>query len=178
MRWVNMRKLSCTTAVIAVSWLWGCTEAPDVVASALSFDAGTVSDGSADAGADSGRDTHCDATERFRRARLPEQVVLDLYMMNCKIPLSDFMPGQSSTQLSAQEFSRLINAPMLEPMPGISTALLCDAMSGGYYVEPFDRPQRLVLCPSTCEVVKTEVARVLALDGCFASQAGDDAGAP
>ena len=161
--------------LLGVGLAVGCTEEPDVVAYAL-----TVEGGVDDAATlrDAAQDHFCDPSQRFERARLPEQLVLDLYVMDCKIPLSSFMPRHgSSSQISATDFSRLIRAPQLEAAPGTTAAVLCDPVRGGYFLEPWDKPQRLVLCPATCELVKTEVASLLATDGCD-TPADDDAGHP
>jgi hypothetical protein len=169
------RTLRYASVLLLACWQLACTEEPDVVGYALPLEAGVPEDAGQDAAADGGKLDHCDPSERFKRARLPEKLVLDLYLMDCKIPLEDFTPRQGEVSISAAEFSSLLLAPQLEPEPGTST-FLCDAERGGYYFEPWNMPRRLVLCPATCELVKNEIGRVLALDGC--DPQFDDAGLP
>ena len=159
---------------LAACALVACTEEPDVVGYPLQLEGGAPSDAAADADVDAASSDACEPRNRFRRARLPEQLVLDIYMMDCSIPLQSFMPRSGESTLSAAEFSALLRAEQITPPPGLSAALFCDPERGGYYFEPLDRPQRLVLCPATCERVKDEIERVLSLDGCDPSF--DDAG--
>lgn len=166
MRRALKRMRTWVMAAAAAGFLQACTQDPDVVGYLLPLEAGPALDASTDANPDMAADAHCEPTNRFMRARLPEQLVLDLYMMDCKIPLQDFMSKPGQTSISAVEFSSLLRATELMPEPGTPAALLCDPERGGYYLEPWQMPQRLVLCPVTCERVKDEVERVLSLDGC------------
>ena len=126
--------------------LGACADQQDVVAYREALEAGARTP--QDAGSDAQKpDTQCLPSVRFERDKLPEQLVLDLYMMDCKIPLKDFMNPNGGSQLSAADLSKLLNAKQLESLPGAPAALFCDSKRGGYYLEPWHMQQRLVMCP-------------------------------
>ena len=108
----------------------------------------------------------CDPSQRLKHNHVPD-FALDL-VLDCQAKFSAFTARtDAGTNLSPAEFSKLITAPMLESDAGVSGAALCAGQNnGGWYFEPRDMPERVVLCPVSCELFRRQVQFVLSQDGC------------
>lgn len=141
----------------------GCTEAPDVVATALSADAGDPAVARASGDASTG-DSGCDLDEVVRNAGLPPEAVI--VAATCQLPTSWLDPGQG-VSLGEGDLSSLLtdNGP-IQPDGGAAPDLLCDDSFGLWYYDDPAAPEHIILCPSLCEFVRGAVMNRVDYLGC------------
>lgn len=168
--------------------LAGCDADADIVAVPLDAEAGGGADGGG-TGGDAAVDP-CAPSERLRRARLPA-FALDL-VLDCSAKFTAFTdPQDGGATLSPEQLNLIFTAPMLEPDPGSNAPSPCSARQDvGWYFTPLLAPDSVKLCRETCELFRSQVAFLLARDGCdgptdaglppglgpFTGGDGDDAG--
>ncbi len=174
LRSTTLAALGCAIALCA-----GCKVSADVVAGPGPVEAGPGHGGGDASGKHDGGSPLVDGCDPSQRYKYTPPFLLELALV-CEVQFSalTLQADAGVTQLSPDQFSQLISAPLLQSDAGVSGPTLCNKqVNGGWYLEPRNLPDRVVLCTTTCETLRRQVQFVIAQTGCDGSfDAGPFAG--